>query len=289
MPNHPWTSNRDRPVGRAEMTYPAEPFTPPSIVAGIDGSQAAQRAALWAVDEAVGRGLPLHLVAAAEPGKPSERAESAVHAAVAAVRATCRTVAIRAEIAVGEPVSVLLAASRAGAMLCVGAVGHKRFEPHRVGSTVSALVASARCPVAVIRGESHPGWVVAELDETPDSAAVLAAGVEEARLRNAPLRVLGTWQSRVAGADDTEQRSRLVRSRLDRRIETWRQRYPDLDVGPVAVPGSGLDWLCGHASAIQLVVIGARNIVAVTELLGPAGLAALPSTPVLIMDPQRLL
>ena len=193
------------------------------------------------------------------------------------------------EVTVGQPVPALLAASRAAAMLCVGAVGHKHFDPHRVGSTVSALVASARCPVAVIRGQGHAGWVVTELDETPDSAAVLQAGVEEARLRNAPLRVLGAWQSRDTGGQDAQERSRLVRSQLDRSLETWRHRYPDLDVEPVAVHGSGLDWLSGHASGIQLVVIGARNIVAVTELLGPAGLAALPGTPVLIMDPQRLL
>jgi hypothetical protein len=173
-------------------------------------------------------------------------------------------------------------------MLCVGTVGLKHFDPHRVGSTVSALVASARCPVAVIRGESHPGWVVTELDDTGDSAAVLQAGVEEARLRNAPLRVLGTWQAGDPG-HDAEERGRLVRSHLDRRVDTWRHRYPDLDVEPVAVHGSGLDWLSGHAGAIQLVVIGARNIVAVTELLGPAGLAALPDTAVMVMDPQRLL
>ena len=40
------------------------------------------------------------------------------------------------------------------------------------------------------------------------------------------------------------------------------------------MPGSGMGWLTDHAATIQLLVIGARNIVAVTELLGPAGLAA---------------
>jgi hypothetical protein len=197
-------------------------------------------------------------------------------------------VAIETEVAAGEPVPVLLAASRAAAMICVGAVGLKHFD-HRVGSTVSALVASAHCPVAVVRGERLTGWVVTELDETPDSAAVLQAAVGEARLRNAQLRVLGTWQSNGVGEHDAGERNRLVRAQLDRRIEIWRHRYPDLDVEPVAVPGSGLDWLSSHGSAIQLVVIGARNIVAVTELLGPAGMAALPDTPTLIIDPQRLL
>lgn len=271
------------------MTGPAGAFTPPSIVVGVDGSRAAERAALWALDEAVGRDLPLRLVAAAEPGETSGRAHSAVQAAVAAVKATGRAVRIEADVAAGEPVPALLAASRAAAMLCVGAVGLRHFDHHRVGSTVSALVAAAHCPVAVIRGESHPGWVVVEVDETPDSAAVLQAGVEEARLRNAPLRVLGTWQSHDTDGHDTDERNRLVRSQLDRRTEIWRHRYPDLDVEPVAVHGSGLDWLSGHAAGIQLVVIGARNIVAVTELLGPAGLAAVAGTPVLIMDPQRLL
>ena len=270
------------------MSVPTGTFTPPSIVVGVDGSRAAERAALWALDEAVGRDLPLHLVAATEPGETSERAQDAVQAAAAAVRATGCAVTIETAVAAGEPVAVLLAAARAAAMVCVGAVGLKHFD-HRVGSTVSSLVASAHCPVAVVRGEGKAGWVVAELDESPDSAAVLHAGVEEARLRQAPLRVLGTWQSHGTGGPDNEGRSRLVRSQLDRRIETWRHSYPDLDVEPIAVHGSGLGWLSGHAAAIQLVVIGARNIVAVTELLGPAGLAALPGTPVLIMDRQRLL
>jgi len=270
------------------MTEATEPFTPPSIVVGVDGSRAAERAALWALDEAISRELPLRLVAATESGQEPGRAESAVHAAAAAVQATGRPVTIDTEIAAGEPAPALLTASRAAAMLCVGAVGLKHFE-HRVGSTVSALVASAHCPVAVVRGENRDGSVVVELDETPDSAAVLQTAVAEARLRGAALRVLGTWQSADPDAQDTGERNRLVRSRLDRRLETWRHRYPDLDVEPVAVHGSGLEYLATHAASTQLVVIGARNIVAVTELLGPAGLAALPDTSVLIVDIQRLL
>ena len=270
------------------MTDTAGPFTRASIVVGIDGSRAAERAALWALDEAISRELPLRLVAATEPGQESGRAESAVHAAAAAVKATGRPVTIDTEIAADEPAPALLTASRAAAMLCVGTIGLKHFE-HRVGSTVAALVAAAHCPVAVIRGENRDGSIVVELDETPDSAAVLQTAVEEARLRKAPLRVLGTWQSTDSEGYDAEEGNRLVRSQLDRRLETWRNRYPDLDVAPVAVRGSGLEYLAAHAAATQLVVIGARNIVAVTDLLGPAGLAALPDTSLLIVDTQRLL
>jgi nucleotide-binding universal stress UspA family protein len=37
-------------------------YIPASVVVGIDGSSAAMRAALWAVDEAVSRDIPLRLI-----------------------------------------------------------------------------------------------------------------------------------------------------------------------------------------------------------------------------------
>ena len=102
----------------------------------------------------------------------------------------------------------LVEASRSAAMICVGAVGLKHFDHNRIGSTAISLVSSARCPVAIVRGSERtphePGWVVVELDESPDSAAVLQCGVEEARLRGAPLRVLGSWQSRYTDVHDTQ-------------------------------------------------------------------------------------
>ncbi len=283
------------------MTATSAPFTPPSIVVGVDGSRAALQAARWAADEATSRDLPLHLVAVARTDAGYQEAHAAVQAAAVALAEAGSPVPVSTEVATGEPAQALLAAARSAVMLCVGAVGIEYLEG-RVRSTVHALVAAAHCPLAVVRspspvgrGTEHPnpaadgpGWVVVELDETPDSAAVLQFAVEEARLRTAPLRVLGTWQPHDTG-DAVEQGDRRVRAQLDRRLETWRHRYPDLDVAPVAVHGSGLDWLAGHAAAIGLMVIGARNIVAVTELLGPAGLAALPGTSIVIVDRQRLL
>ena len=68
----------------------SEQFTPPSIVVGIDGSRTAVRAALWAIDEAVSRDVPLRLVGAAN--SPAERAEAelAVRSAAAAVASRAR-------------------------------------------------------------------------------------------------------------------------------------------------------------------------------------------------------
>lgn len=50
---------------------------PPSIVVGIDGSKPAVQAALWAVDEAASRDIPLRLLYAIEPDDPGYAAHGA--------------------------------------------------------------------------------------------------------------------------------------------------------------------------------------------------------------------
>jgi nucleotide-binding universal stress UspA family protein len=288
----------------------AESFTPPSIVVGVDGSRGAVRAAVWAIDEALSRDIPLRLVYSIEPqdsepadAHDSERrlasAELAMRYAQSAVEDTDRSVKVETEIVEGKPTATLVEASRSAAMICVGAVGLKHFDHNRIGSTAISLVSSAHCPVAIVRGSDRntppePGWVVVELDESPDSAAVLQCGVEEARLRGAALRVLGSWQSRYTDVHDTHavaDGNRIVRAQLDRRISRWKHNYPDLDVRPVAIHGSVLNYLAKHSHAIQLVVVGAPNATGVEELLGPTGSAFLHNTDcsVLVADRQRLL
>lgn len=279
------------------------PKPTPAVVVGIDGSRSGIAAARWAVAEAVSRDIPLHLVAvsentpdappAATPDETDAAARLAVQEAAAAVAATGTPVRVHAEVRTGSPTLTLLEASRTAAMVCIGAVGTRRLAHHRIGSTAAALVAAAHCPVAVVRG-TEPGWVVVEVNQTPDSAAVLQFGVGEARLRAAPLRVLSAWQSRFTDAHDPStvvEGNRLVRVHLDRRLEEWKRRYPDLDAVAMAEHGSTIDYLVRNAAEIQLVVVGARNSSGVDELLGPAGLAALHDTDcsVVVVDPQRLL
>ena len=83
--------------------------SPPAVVVGIDGSRSAVDAALWAVDEAVSRDIPLRLVYAIDPGRPPEHdprraarelaaAEIAVRYAYTAVESTDKPVKIEVEI-----------------------------------------------------------------------------------------------------------------------------------------------------------------------------------------------
>src|ERR1700746_2159652 len=133
-----------------------ESTAPGSIVVGIDGSRAATRAALWAIDEALSRDVPLRLLYAIERGDrvASEHAiaETTVGRVRGAIEDARRPVKIETEIAEGTPITSLTSASGSAAMVCVGAIGLRHFQVGRVGSTAAALAISGRCPVAIVRG-----------------------------------------------------------------------------------------------------------------------------------------
>jgi nucleotide-binding universal stress UspA family protein len=286
-----------------------ESYTPPAIVVGIDGSRAAVSAALWAVDEAVSRDIPLRLVYAIESGDQAHvdpdkaardlaTAEIAVRQALIAVEATDKPVKIEVEMLQGRPTHLLLAASSSAAMICVGSLGLKHATQERVGSTAAALAASARCPVAIIRGNgghpTAPGSVVVEVDASTATSGILERGLQEARLRGAPLRVLTAWQSRFTDIHDARavtDGNRLVKAQLDRRLAQWKHRYPDLDVKAVAVHSNTLNYLASNAKSIQLVVVGRQRVHGVSEFVGPPAQAALHDTDcsVLICESQNAL
>lgn len=271
--------------------------TPPAVVVGVDGSTAALRAALWAIDEALSRDIPLRLVHAldAEGSGKLDADDTVVRHVIAAVAATDKPVKTEVDILRGRPASTLVGASRSAAMVCVGAVGSNHFQPDRVGSTAATVAASAHCPVAVIHGHgrptrSHPGWVVAEADKSPDNGVVLGAAVEEARLRNAPLRVITCWQAPSSDQRAIAEGDHRLLARLARRLDPWQRRHPDLQIESIAVHGHILDYLAKNAADMQLLVVGAGDPRHVNELFGPAGYAAMGDADcvVLVVDYQHL-
>jgi nucleotide-binding universal stress UspA family protein len=283
----------------------------PSVVVGIDGSRAAVGAALWAVDEAVSRDIPLRLVYAIQPSDEARldaqvaahelsTAERAVQHAFTAVESTGKPVKIEAEILRGarSPTRALLETARSATMICVGAMGLAHTTQGRVGSTAAALAASTHCPVAVVRGsEPRPretGWIVAEVDGSFASNGVLQRGLDEARLRDAPLRVLTSWQSRYTDIHDPHavgDGNRLAKAELDRRLAVWRRRYPGVDIRPVVVHGNTLTYLARNAKSIQLVVVGRERAKGIRDFVGPLGHAALHDTDcsLLVCESQTVL
>lgn len=285
------------------------PQPSPSVVVGIDGSRSAIAAALWSVDEAVERDIPLRLVCAVETSTdngvdPQDRArrlataEISVREAIVAVESTEAPVKIEVEILQAQPAQVLLEASRSAAMVCVGALGLRNVLGRGVGSTAATLATVAHCPVAIIRNHcpssTKPGWIVAEIDESVSSSGVLERAVAEAQLRDAPLRVLSAWQSHYTDIHDSmavAEGNRDVRAQLRRRLQWLDRKYPDLDIQPVATHGTTVNYLVRHAESIQLVVVGRRRSSGLTDVVGPLSHSALHDTDcsVLVCEPLAAL
>ena len=138
-----------------------------SVVVGIDGSQAALDATIWAVAEAMSLGLPLRLVYVIRANRAcrsrvdadtsgAEHAESALYRAEMTVHDMGRPIHIETAIVRGRPDCVLTDESRRAALVCVGSEGKGPCARMPLGATAAALVKHAHCPVAIVRSGGAP-------------------------------------------------------------------------------------------------------------------------------------
>jgi len=259
--------------------------TPP-VVVGIDGSKQALRAASWAVDEAVGREAPLHLVYVVDSRTDDSAvdrtgARLALDQAERSVEAAGQHVELESEILCGDPAAMLIEASRNAQLVCVGAKGKHDSEPARRGITSSVVAESAFCPVAIIRRRHthrqfpNDRWVVAVLDESPISHGVLQAALDEAEWRGAPLLALTSLPSRSGGLRTTDDD---LRAKLDRYLQDTDGDGADVRVYALPTPANMADLLAETAGIDQLVVVGMNNPSLVAELVGPQGRSLLRKT-----------
>lgn len=272
-----------------------EPYSSsPRVVVGIDGSRAAMQAAIWALDEGIDRDSPLWLLYAIDStsSDPNDTAAE-VAAAENIVRSTITTIEslgkpgkLEAEIVHRHPVAALLEASRSAAMVCVGSVGFKHATQGRIGSTASALAASAQCPVTVVPRtagaiSTGAGLVIAVADGSQVSNSVLERSVAEARLRDASLRVFIRRKPRAikpGNIDVALEGIPRTASELDHRLTHWRRNHPNLGIELVSDHNGLLNYLehlQRNATPIQLVVVDPLRPGPAELLLGPSGRALL--------------
>ena len=256
-------------------------YPPKSVVVGVDGSEAAIRAARWAVDEIAGTDIPLRLLYVAKPNRgasPSESraaraaAEEVAHDAYTAIDVIGMPLKVEMEVIEGQPVPALIAASRSTSLLCVGDTGSAQHPENWLGSTAKEVAASAHCSVVIVRGDPHDtrtigrGCIVARVDDSPDDINVLELAFNEALRRRAPLRVLTTAQSRF---NNLQEDRGPVAGNVH--LTHCKDNYPDVPVDTVFLEGSFPDYLADHATSIQLVVVGAGRSGEVQQLLGDPG------------------
>lgn len=228
---------------------------PRSIVVGIDGSEAAKRAAAWAVDEAISRDVPLRLLHVIEPGSEAVRletgyAQAALRTARAAVDATGKQVGTEMVVVRGDIGDVLAEESRRADLICVGSFGVNYPSRKLLGSVADALVQSAHCPAAVIRTPNIQGSessCIAVVVGDPNTVdAVLRVAIDEARLRNMPLLLLRVWPVARGNASD---------GRVSQRLAGWGRRYPDVAVHPVAVYTNRAEFLTATDQSVLLAIV----------------------------------
>jgi nucleotide-binding universal stress UspA family protein len=139
-----------------------------TIVVGVDGSEHAERALDWAIEEAKLRGARLNLVSAwhvpaAVYGSPGfappldqsvpetfkEVAETIAEAAANRVRAA--EVEAEASVQHGHPAEALVEAAANAEMLVVGSRGHGGFAGLLLGSVSAHCAHHAPCPLVIVR------------------------------------------------------------------------------------------------------------------------------------------
>lgn len=270
----------------------------PAVLVGVDGSRSATAAALWAVDEAVSRDIPVRLLQVVpRRDRPTtahdiDRASDIVDTVTAAIEATGKQVKVETQLAAGDVTDVLREQARHAAMLCIGSSGREHAGMGHRRATVLAVVPPVDCPVAVIHSPtaaSSASCVVAEVDDSPAGDLALRRGIDEALLRGLPLRVVTAWPARYPDIQDGSAGavSRIVRTRLQRRLAAWREQHPGLDMRPVAVPGKILNYLARHRDEIALAVVPHDRGAGITELVSTTPPASEPdlSFNVMICEP----
>jgi len=223
------------------------------VVVGVDGSDDASRAIRYATDEIARSGGRLRLVhvvpettpmAAMLPLYGTDTLVEVGRRLLADAEATATSLltddeSVETVLAHGPRVNALLAHTRDAALVVLGR--RPSIIAHiRTGSTTSAVAARADCPVVGVPDEwtdaPRHGRVVAAVDGSSASTAVLQAGLAAAHDRRARLVVLHAWrplapyESVLAGPRAAETWQRQAEPVVWAMVAGLRAAYPDVEV-----------------------------------------------------------
>ncbi|QNP68266.1 universal stress protein [Streptomyces roseirectus] len=243
------------------------------VVVGVDRSLRARDAAGWAAGEAVRRSLPLRVVHVTPPGGPEgadgwpHHPEQAVALVAAELTARHPGLAVECRWPTGVAAHVIGAHAAASDLIVLGLRGEGGRAGLALGSTASAVAATARCPVVLVPsrpGDAEPprrqSRITAAVDARDPAEGALGFAFDSARLHGAWLHTLhaeagpGGKRERVAYADRSSRKGRL----LAHTVRPWQEKYPDVRVWEDVA-------LCGPVTALAdasrgtgLLVLGRR-------------------------------
>jgi nucleotide-binding universal stress UspA family protein len=206
-----------------------------------------------------------------------DRARGVVAAAAERVRASYPGLEVEGYAAGRAPAAVLISESAGAALVVVGHRGTGGLSELHLNSVGSQVTAEAACPVIVVRGDPDvTGDVLLGIDATEPPQAAIAAAVDEAVLREVPLRVMYAWSGLPSPVPDEfhpdtadydagrQEAERLLAEALAGLTE----RNPGLDLRPEVTHSLDPATELVEASAgVGLVVVGRREISGLRRLL----------------------
>ncbi len=246
---------------------------PQHVVVGVDGSEAAVRAAVYAAEQAQRRGVRLQIVhvTPADDGA-DESATRLVEAAADAARQATGLTDVSTAVVDDHPVDGLVALSAEAALLVVGTRGMGGVAGLFLGSTAGSVVQHARCPVIALPDEGeydveHRSSVVAGIEGGPGDEQVLAFAVAEAAARGTEVIAVHAWRELIPATSlggfepmiDWSSVEAQERQLLTDAVAPWHAERPEVQIHEELVRERAANALVAAASTAELLVVGHRH------------------------------
>ncbi|MGH6657778.1 MAG: universal stress protein, partial [Actinocrinis sp.] len=256
---------------------PATP-TLQRIVAGVDSSDNAARAASWAAGQAIDLAIPLLLVHALDLGATSVYSTAAGYVAArresgarllgdlgARLRDRFPGLLLETELSDIDAAQTLIALSEQAALTVTGTRGHGGFAGLLLGSVSLKLAAHSHGPAIVVRGE-EPGEPLNEIVlgvQPEEHDAPIRFAFDTAARFGATLHVVRAWwpPAFYGGyyVDDTDMTADSQETEALTLIKGVREEYPQVRVTVESMRGNAVPMLIEAARGSRLLVIGAHR------------------------------
>lgn len=293
-----------------------------AVVAGVDGTEPSERAALWAARQAVAFGKPLVLVygmrwpmytqahlhapvglGVVEPGLTEEPMRRWARDMLDGLAERCREATgaeVDSDIVSGEPVDAVVLAADRVAFAVVGHSDQGGVAEFLLGSTAQRLTRSCPWPVVVVRDEAaveearDGGPVVVGVDGSPVSGQALRFAFGFAARHGAEVVAVHASSERTTATAEPVQTREEAALRegwgpVGSELAECARRYPDVSHRLLDVSAPPVEALLAASAEAALLVVGSHGKGAMRRaLLGSVSHELVDSAPcpVAVLSPD---